>query len=90
MLSVPEQVPVYLYTAAADMRHGIDRLSEKIRSELGRTPISGGVFVLCARQGAHAQGCKSPADPVRGTASRTARVSIVRWNLKEAAGKTLA
>jgi hypothetical protein len=29
-------------------------------------------------------------DPTGGTISRTARVSIVRWNLKEAAGKTLA
>jgi len=28
--------------------------------------------------------------PTRGIISRTARVSIVRWNLKEAAGKTLA
>ena len=34
--------------------------------------------------------CKSSIDPTRGTISRTARVSIVRWNLKEAAGKTLA
>lgn len=34
--------------------------------------------------------CKSTTGPVRGTVSRTARVSIVRWNLKEAAGKTLA
>ena len=33
---------------------------------------------------------KSSIDPTRGTISRTARVSIVRWNLKEAAGKTLA
>jgi len=29
-------------------------------------------------------------DPTGGTISRTARVSIARWNLKEAAGKTLA
>jgi hypothetical protein len=29
-------------------------------------------------------------DPTGGTISRTARVSIVRWNLKEAAGKALA
>jgi len=28
--------------------------------------------------------------PTRGIISRTARVSIARWNLKEAAGKTLA
>ena len=32
---------------------------------------------------------KSHAGPARGTASRTARVSIARWNLKEADGKTL-
>ena len=33
---------------------------------------------------------KSSIDPTRGTISRSARVSIVRWNLKEAAGKTRA
>ena len=32
---------------------------------------------------------KSNAGPARGTASRTARVSIARWNLKEADGKAL-
>jgi hypothetical protein len=32
---------------------------------------------------------KVPYDPGRGIVSRTARVSTVRWNLKEAAGKTL-
>jgi hypothetical protein len=32
---------------------------------------------------------KSNADPARGTAGRTASVSTERWNLKEAAGKTL-
>ena len=35
-------------------------------------------------------GWKSPIDPARGTVSRTARVSTVRWDLKEAAGKALA
>ncbi len=35
-------------------------------------------------------GWKSPIDPARGTISRTARVSIARWDLKEAAGKALA
>ena len=29
-------------------------------------------------------------DPTGGTISRTARVSIARWSLKEAAGKALA
>ena len=33
--------------------------------------------------------CKSSTGPVRGTVSQTARVFTARWNLKEAAGKTL-
>jgi len=44
---------------------------------------------VCARQGALTSWLKSNAHPARGSASRTARVSIVRWNPKEAAGKTL-
>jgi hypothetical protein len=44
---------------------------------------------LCARQGALTSWLKSNAGPARGTASRTARVSIARWNLKEAVSKTL-
>ena len=48
------------------------------------------VFSLCARQGAITWRCKSSTGPAAGTVSRTARVSIARWNLKEAAGKTLA
>ena len=35
-------------------------------------------------------GWKSPTGPARGTVSRTARVSTVKWNLKEAEGKALA
>ena len=34
--------------------------------------------------------CKPSTGPARGTVSRTARVSTVRWNLKEAEGKALA
>ncbi|HOH30605.1 MAG TPA: hypothetical protein PLC40_13090, partial [Candidatus Hydrogenedentes bacterium] len=45
---------------------------------------------MCARQGAITWRCKSSTGPAAGTVSRTARVSIARWNLKEAAGKTLA
>ncbi len=48
------------------------------------------LFLLCARQGALTKGCKSPTGLIGGTVSRTARVSVVRRNLKEAAGKTLA
>jgi hypothetical protein len=47
-------------------------------------------FCLCARQGAPTRRCKSSTDPAGGTVSLTARVSTVRWNLKEAAGKGLA
>ena len=44
---------------------------------------------MCARQGALTSWLKSNAGPARGTVSRTARVSIARWNLKEAVSKTL-
>ena len=47
-------------------------------------------FCLCARQGAFARECKTPMTPAGGIMSRTARVSTVRWNLKEAEGETLA
>ena len=43
-----------------------------------------------ARQGAFARECKTPMTPAGGIMSRTARVSTVRWNLKEAEGETLA
>jgi hypothetical protein len=45
---------------------------------------------LCARQGAFTWRCKSSTGRTGGTVSRTARVSIARWNLKEAAGKAPA
>ncbi len=48
------------------------------------------LFSVCARQGALTWRCKSSTGPAVETVSRTARVSIVRWNLKEAAGKSLA
>jgi hypothetical protein len=46
-------------------------------------------FFVCARQGALSLGFKSRTGPARGTVSCTARVSIARWNLKEAGGKAL-
>ena len=45
---------------------------------------------LCARQGAFTKEWKTPMTPAGGIISWTARVSIVRWDLKEAADKTLA
>ena len=53
----------------------------------GGNPAS---YPMCARQGALARECKTPMTPAGGIMSRTARVAIVRWNLKEAEGKTLA
>ena len=51
--------------------------------------ITTAFFCLCARQGALTGWLKSNTGPARGTVSRTARVSTARWDLKEAAGKTL-
>ena len=45
--------------------------------------------VWCARQGALTRRCKSSTHPARGSVSRTARVSIARWDPEEAGGKTL-
>lgn len=49
MFCAPESSDVYIYTAAADMRLGIDRLAEKIRVELKCQPLSGGYFVFLSR-----------------------------------------
>lgn len=49
MLSVTEGAEVYLYQGASDMRLGFDRLSEKIKLELKRTPLTGGYFVFLSR-----------------------------------------
>ena len=49
MLSIPDDVAVYLCTGVSDMRLGFDRLAEMIRAELKVTPISGGLFVFFSR-----------------------------------------
>ena len=54
-----------------------------------RPDLLSGLSFWCVRPGALTCWLKSNAGPARGTASRTARGSIVRWNPKEAAGKTL-
>jgi len=46
-------------------------------------------YPMCARQSALTSWLKSNAHPARGSASRTARVSVARPNPKEAEGKTL-
>gem|GEM_PF-6783129 len=55
-----------------------------------RLRLSEAFCFWCARQGALARECKTPMTPAGGIMSRTARVSTVRWNLKEAEGETLA
>jgi transposase len=49
MLSVTEGADVYLYQGVCDMRLGFDRLAEKIKVELKRTPLAGGYFVFISR-----------------------------------------
>jgi hypothetical protein len=59
--------------------------SDIIRANL----FLGFAFFACARQGAPTWRCKSSKRPTGGSVSRTARVPIARWDLKEAAGKAL-
>jgi hypothetical protein len=66
--------------------------SEEILSKQDGSFQAGSVTALpfcmgCAWQGAPTWRCKSSPGPTGGTVCRTARVSSVRLNLKEAAGK---
>jgi transposase len=49
MKSVGEFSEVYLHTGVLDMRLGVDRLAEKVKSELERSVIAGGLFVFISR-----------------------------------------
>lgn len=49
MRSLREFPDVYVHTGVCDMRLGIDRLSAKIKEELSRSVMSGGVFVFLSR-----------------------------------------
>lgn len=42
-------VPVYLYAGTVDMRQSFDKLSERIKTELKRSVISGGLYVFFSR-----------------------------------------
>ena len=50
MRDLEATVAVYLYTGTLDMRVGIDRLCEKVRTECGREVLRGGYFVFFSRQ----------------------------------------
>lgn len=58
MLKLPslgelDQAPlrIYLYTAAADLRLGFDRLAELVRSQLQEDPLGGALFLFRSRCG---------------------------------------
>ena len=50
MLNVTHSMTIYLYTAVADMRKGIDGLSGIVRSDLGADPTDGSLFVFINRR----------------------------------------
>lgn len=49
MRSLETETEVFLYTGACDMRLGAERLSEKVRAELNRSVLTGGLFVFLSR-----------------------------------------
>jgi transposase len=44
------QCQVWIYNQVADMRKGIDGLSQLVSDEMEENPSSGGVFVFCNRK----------------------------------------
>lgn len=50
MLNLTASPRIYVYTAAADMRKGIDGLSGIVRGELATDPTDGSLFVFINRR----------------------------------------
>jgi transposase len=50
MLGLKESMLVYMHTGVVDMRMSFDRLAAKVKSELERSVISGGLYVFFGRQ----------------------------------------
>jgi transposase len=50
VLSIPSTVPIFLYTAPADMRKSFDGLSGIVRSELAADPTDGSLFLFVNRR----------------------------------------
>jgi transposase len=50
MFSLSDNLQYYLCTGATDMRKGFDTLCGVVRSEMGRDPLSGEVFIFVNRQ----------------------------------------
>ena len=49
MLNIPDDLAVYLWTSAMDMRCGFERLAELIKTQLGKQVTSVGIFVFLSR-----------------------------------------
>ena len=50
MLALTAATHIYLYLPPCDMRKSFDALCGVIRSELGKDPLSGSLFVFCNRR----------------------------------------
>lgn len=50
MLTLAEDLRVYLYTQPCDMRRGFDVLSQMVEAHFSRTVRGGGVFVFFSRR----------------------------------------
>jgi transposase len=50
MLSIGEDLPVYLFTAPTDMRRSFDRLALMVSEHLSRNVLSGGLYVFFSRK----------------------------------------
>jgi hypothetical protein len=51
MFSLTDHLQYYLCAGATDMRKGFDTLCGVVRSQMGRDPLSGEVFIFINRQG---------------------------------------
>lgn len=49
MFSLSGSLQYYLFTGSTDMRKGFDALSGVVRSQMGRDPLSGEVFIFVNR-----------------------------------------
>ena len=50
MLSVPPNVPIFLYADPTDMRKGFDGLSGIVRKEFGSDPTDGSLYLFVNRR----------------------------------------
>ena len=50
MLSIPPTVPIFLYSAPADLRKGFDGLSGLVRRDLLANPLDGRLFLFVNRR----------------------------------------